>query len=50
MLEDRDERLIVQSGVKPIRILELQPPGGKRMSAEQFMRGHAIKEGTTLGI
>jgi methionyl-tRNA formyltransferase len=38
VLEACDERLIVQSGGRPIRILELQPPGGKRMS------------GTTLGI
>ncbi|UCD58945.1 MAG: methionyl-tRNA formyltransferase [Candidatus Hydrogenedentota bacterium] len=46
-----DERgnLIVHTGSGAVRILELQLPGGRRMSAEDFTRGHTIKEGTVLG-
>ncbi len=49
VLKARNDELIVQSGGDALRIVELQPPGGRRMSAGEFMRGHAIREGTVLG-
>jgi methionyl-tRNA formyltransferase len=41
--------LIIQTGEGAVRILELQLPGGKRMAAAEFMRGHSIEQGTVLG-
>lgn len=41
--------LIIQTGEGAVRILELQLPGGKRMAAAEFMRGHSIEQGTMLG-
>ena len=41
--------LIVRAAGGSIRILELQGPGGRRMAAGEFMRGHPIAEGSTLG-
>ncbi len=49
VLKARHDTLVVQVGDGAVRILELQLPGGKRMSVEEFMRGHAIEEGTILG-
>lgn len=31
-----------------IKILEIQPEGSRRMSAEDFLRGHQVKKGTVL--
>ena len=31
-----------------VRILEIQAPGGKRMKAEDYLRGHRIPEGTNV--
>ncbi len=41
--------LIIRTGEGAVRILELQLPGGKRMTAAEFMRGHVIEAGTVLG-
>ena len=41
-------RLIVATGDRPLEILELQPPGKRRMSADEFLRGHALRQGDTL--
>jgi methionyl-tRNA formyltransferase len=30
-------------------LLELQPAGKKRMTAEEFLRGHSLKEGDSFG-
>lgn len=49
VMEARGGELIVRSGDSALKILELQPPSGRRMSAEEFLRGHEIKEGTMLG-
>ncbi len=49
VIEALGGELIVRSGDSALKILELQPPGGRRMSAEEFLRGHEIKEGTMLG-
>jgi methionyl-tRNA formyltransferase len=42
--------LIVATGRGALRLLELQPAGSKRMDADAFLRGHAVKEGTVLGL
>ncbi len=38
--------LVIACGQGAVRILELQAPGGKKMKAEDYLRGHAIPEGT----
>jgi methionyl-tRNA formyltransferase len=42
-------RRMVATGRGGLRILELQPANSKRMTFDAFLRGHAVKEGTTLG-
>ncbi len=42
---DPREGLITACGTGAIRILEVQAPGGKRMKAEDFLRGHTITTG-----
>jgi methionyl-tRNA formyltransferase len=32
-----------------VKILTLQPAGKSRMTAEEFMRGHPLKEGDRFG-
>ena len=44
------EGLFVQSGNGTIEILEMQMPGGKRMSAKSYLAGKRIPEGTILGV
>ncbi len=44
-----DDNLTVACGNSAIRILELQRPGKKRMSAEESLRGVPIAKGTVLG-
>jgi len=39
------DHLVVQSGDGTIRIGQLQPAGKKAMSAEEFLRGHAVQSG-----
>jgi methionyl-tRNA formyltransferase len=51
---DTEEGTIgVECGMSPgrtgLQILELQPAGKKRMTAEEFLRGHPIVEGTRFG-
>jgi methionyl-tRNA formyltransferase len=41
--------LLVQAAGGTIRILQLQAPGGKRMSADEFLRGRPIALGSILG-
>ncbi len=36
--------LEIACGSGSVRILELQAPGGKRMSAEDYLRGHSVEE------
>ena len=40
----------VATGDGALRILELQGPSSKRMSAGAYLNGHPIKEGTVLGL
>ena len=39
---DPKEGLVIACGKGAVRILELQAPGGKRMRAEDYLRGHSI--------
>jgi methionyl-tRNA formyltransferase len=45
--------MVVECGMAPgrtsLEILELQPAGKKRMTAEEFLRGHPIQEGYRFG-
>jgi len=49
VLKARGSDLIVQAGDSALKILEIQPAGGRRMPAEEFLRGHTVDEGTVLG-
>lgn len=44
-----DKRFIVACKNGALEFTEVQYEGGKRMSAEQFLRGHRIEKGTKLG-
>ena len=39
---DPKKGLVIACGTGAVRILELQAPGGKRMRAEDYLRGHSI--------
>jgi methionyl-tRNA formyltransferase len=41
--------IVVACGEGFISIEELQMPGGKRLSAKDFMRGHALSIGQRFG-
>ena len=41
--------LLVQTGEGSLLITSLQLPGKRRMSTQDFLRGHAVTEGTLLG-
>jgi methionyl-tRNA formyltransferase len=43
-----DNGLFVQCGDRALEITELQPEGGKRVFAADFLRGHTINPGTVL--
>lgn len=45
---DRDS-FTVQTGYGRLRITEVQPEGKRRMSAEEYLRGYRLAEGTVLG-
>ena len=45
---DPKNGLIIACGRGAVRILEVQAPGGKRMKAEDYLRGHGIPAGTIL--
>jgi len=40
--------LILACGEGAVRVMELQAPGGKKMRAEDYLRGHGIPVGTVL--
>ncbi len=42
----RGDALIIGCGEKAIELLEVQEQGGKRMSAELYLRGHRLQAGT----
>ncbi len=41
--------LIVGCGSESVRLLEVQPQGKRRMTAEEFVRGYRIEKGVILG-
>jgi methionyl-tRNA formyltransferase len=41
--------LVVACGVGALRLLVLQREGGRRLSAQEFLKGHALKPGQRLG-
>ena len=45
---DPKKGLIISCGSGAVKILEIQAPGGKRMKAEEYLRGHGIAAGTIL--
>ena len=49
LASDPKAGLIIGCGEGAVRILELQAPGGKKMRAEDYLRGHAIPVGAILG-
>jgi methionyl-tRNA formyltransferase len=49
VLKAQGGNLIVQAGDVALKIITLQPSGGRKMSAEEFLRGHTVNEGTVLG-
>jgi methionyl-tRNA formyltransferase len=48
VLEAGKNGLLVACGEKALRILELQPDGGKRMRSADYLRGHPVEEGKAL--
>ncbi len=40
--------LIIACGEDAVRVLELQAPGGKRMKAEDYLRGHTLRKGSLI--
>ncbi|MBR5110920.1 MAG: methionyl-tRNA formyltransferase [Clostridia bacterium] len=39
---DAKKGLIIAAGENAVRVIELQAPGGKRMSAKDYLRGHPV--------
>ena len=44
-----DTGLVVAASPGAVRITEIQPPGGRRMTATEFVRGRRLAPGTRLG-
>ncbi|PTX61219.1 methionyl-tRNA formyltransferase [Melghirimyces profundicolus] len=49
VLQVEDDGVLVAAGDGALRVLELQPSGKKRMTAEQFVRGRNMEPGEVLG-
>lgn len=43
------DALVIGCGEQSLEIVELQRQGGRRMPVREFLRGHAISDGTRLG-
>lgn len=48
LLDASDQGIEIACGGKILRVLELQMPGKKRISAAAFLRGHAVEPGTVF--
>ena len=46
---DAKEGLFVACGTGVLQIVELQAPGSKRMNARDYLRGHSMETGVSLG-
>lgn len=44
-----DGQLIIACGIGSVRLEEVQPAGKRKMTAEEFLRGYAVKVGERLG-
>jgi len=49
VLETGTSSLLVACGEQALAIDEVQRPGGRRMAAHEFLRGHALEAGMRLG-
>lgn len=49
VLDAETGRLLISTGEGAIEALEVQTEGSRRMTAEEFLRGHPIAPGTRLG-
>lgn len=48
ILEAGKNGIVIACGKNALRILELQREGGRRMSAQEFLAGHALKAGESI--
>ena len=39
---DAKQGLVIAAGEGAVRVIELQAPGGKRMNAKDYLRGHPV--------
>lgn len=46
----RGEGLVVGTGAGSLLVLEVQPEGGRRMTADEYVRGHRVRVGEKLGV
>ena len=49
ILSINDAGIVVACGEGALCITELQRPGGKRLAAADFLRGHGLQVGQVLG-
>lgn len=50
VLETTSHSVVVQTGYGCLALTELQSPGGKRLAAADWLRGHVLQSGTVLGL
>ncbi|MDR7418021.1 MAG: methionyl-tRNA formyltransferase [Armatimonadota bacterium] len=50
VLATGDAGIVVAAGQGAVVLLEVQAEGGRRMPAQEFLRGHALRPGTRLGV
>jgi methionyl-tRNA formyltransferase len=43
---DAKQGLVIAAGENAVRVIELQAPGGKRMNAKDYLRGHPVSFGS----
>ena len=47
-MDVRKKDFVVMSGEGAVAVKEVQAQGGKKMTSDAYMRGHAIEKGTIL--
>ena len=50
VLEATSQGVVVQTGQGHLALIELQSPGGKRLAAADWLRGHTLQAGMVLGL
>jgi methionyl-tRNA formyltransferase len=48
VLEASGDRLVVQAGDAPLRILSIQPEGKRALTAREFLAGRSVSVGSPL--